>query len=55
MDSFALLEQLCNVPGIPGFEDEVRETIIELVTPLVDDVRVDVMGSVIATRRGRTD
>ncbi len=55
MDSYALLEKLCNVPGIPGFEDEVRETIIEIVKPLVDEVRVDALGSVIATRRGRTD
>ncbi|MBI5879463.1 MAG: M42 family metallopeptidase [Chloroflexi bacterium] len=55
MDSYALLEKLCNVPGIPGFEDEVRETIIELVTPLVEDVKVDTLGNVIATRHGRSN
>jgi putative aminopeptidase FrvX len=24
MDSFALLEKLCNLPGVPGFEEPVR-------------------------------
>jgi len=54
LESYALLEKLCNLPGIPGFEDEVREAIIELVTPLVDEIKVDALGNVIATRRGRS-
>ncbi len=55
MDSYTLLEQLCNIPGVSGFEDDVREQILALVTPLVDEVRVDTLGNLIATRRGTSD
>ena len=54
MDSYALLEKLCNIPGIPGFEDEVREAIADIVKPYVDDLRVDTLGNLVATRRGKT-
>ena len=33
MDSYSLLERLCNIPGIPGFEDDVRAAITEIVKP----------------------
>ncbi len=35
MDSFALLEKLCNIPGVTGFEAPVRDSIAELVKPFV--------------------
>lgn len=54
MDSYPLLERLCNIPGIPGFEDEVRAAIGELVKPFADEMRVDALGNLIVTRRGRT-
>jgi endoglucanase len=50
-----LLRRLSEAPGPSGFEDDVREIITEVVTPLVDDVRVDKLGNVIATRNGRRD
>lgn len=52
MDSYALLERLSNLPGVTGFEGPVREAIAGLVTPFVDDMRVDALGNLIATRRG---
>lgn len=55
MDSYELLEMLCNAPGVSGFETPVRETIAGVVAPLVDDMRVDTLGNLIATRRGKTD
>ncbi|MBI5877262.1 MAG: M42 family metallopeptidase [Chloroflexi bacterium] len=55
MDSYTLLEKLCNIPGAPGFEDQVRESIAALVTPLVDEVHTDALGNLLVTRRGRTD
>ena len=55
MDSYAILEKLCNIPGAIGFEDQVRETIAELVRPLVDDLRVDALGNLIVTRRGKSN
>ena len=51
-DSYDLLERLCNLPGVAGFEGPVREAIAEIVTPLVDEVRVDTLGNLIAVRRG---
>jgi len=55
MDRIALLEQLSNAFGPSGHEDEVREILIDVVTPLADEIRVDRVGNVIATRRGRRD
>lgn len=54
MDSYALLEKLSNTPGVAGFEAPVREAIAGLVTPFVDEMRVDTLGNLIATRRGKT-
>lgn len=48
-----LLQRLSEAFGPSGFEDEVREIVTAVVTPLVDDVRVDRLGNVIATKRGR--
>ena len=47
-----LLRQVCVTPGAPGFEDKIRDFIIQEVAPLVDAVRVDNMGSVIAIVEG---
>lgn len=48
-----LLEKLTNVIGISGDEGEVRKIVLEQVKAYADDVRVDAMGSVLATRLGR--
>ncbi len=55
MDAIALLEQLSNAFGPSTHEDEVRDLIVDVVKPLVDELRVDRLGNVIATRRGRRD
>jgi putative aminopeptidase FrvX len=52
MDTTALLRTLSDAFGPSGFEDEVRDTLRELVEPLVDEVRVDTLGNLIATRHG---
>ena len=46
-----LLRRLCETPGIPGREERIRRVIIELMRPLVDEVRVDRMGNVIGVKR----
>ncbi|HUG14691.1 MAG TPA: M42 family metallopeptidase [Thermomicrobiales bacterium] len=53
MDSVELLRTLSNAFGPSGFEDDVRDILSEMVEPLVDDVRTDVLGNLIATKRGR--
>ena len=51
----ALLKTICTTPGAPGFEQRVRELVINEVTPLVDEVQVDNMGNVYAIKRGKAD
>ncbi len=48
-----LLEKLCNAIGVSGEEGEVRQIVLEEVKPYADDVRVDALGNVLATRSGR--
>jgi putative aminopeptidase FrvX len=50
--NFDLLKKLCETPGVPGREDQVRALVIEELTPLTDEVTTDVMGSVIAVKKG---
>ena len=55
MDSMALLRELSDAFGVSGFEDEVRELIAERIRPFVDELRVDTLGNLIATRKGKDD
>jgi tetrahedral aminopeptidase len=48
-----LLEKLCNVIAISGDEAEVRKIVLEEIKPHADEVRVDALGNVLATRHGR--
>ncbi|MEM7110581.1 MAG: M42 family peptidase, partial [Bacteroidota bacterium] len=49
-----LLKTICEAPGAPGYESRIREQVIEVITPLVDDVKVDNMGNVIAHKKGKS-
>jgi endoglucanase len=48
-----LLEKLCNVIAVSGDEAEVRRIVLEEIKPYADEVRVDALGSVLATRCGQ--
>jgi endoglucanase len=50
-----LLEKVCQTPGAPGYEREIRALIIEKVTPYVDEVQTDNMGNVYAIKKGKAD
>lgn len=47
-----LLEKLCNAVAVSGDEHEVRQIVIQQVAPFADEVRTDVMGNVLVTKRG---
>ncbi len=47
-----LLAKICKTPGASGFEQRVRELVIEELKGLVDEVQVDNMGNVYAIKRG---
>ncbi len=51
MQPIDVLRELSDGFGVSGFEDEVRETIRGLVSPLVDEVRTDALGNLFAIRR----
>ncbi len=53
MINIPLLKNICETPGAPGFEQPIRELVLREVTPLVDNVTVDNMGSIIAFKKGR--
>jgi endoglucanase len=49
----ALLEKLCNASAVSGDEHEVRQIVIEEIKLVADDVQVDALGNVLATKFGR--
>lgn len=50
-----LLRRLIETPGVPGREEQQREIAREELGALTDEVRTDLMGSVIGTKNGRDD
>jgi len=50
-----LLKEICEAPGAPGFEQKIREIVLRELKGLVDEVKVDNMGNVIAIKKGRED
>jgi len=48
-----LLERLIGAHGVSGNEDDVRGIIADAIEPLVDELRVDSSGNLIAHKRGR--
>src|SRR5690606_7685014 len=53
MIDFDLLKIICETPGAPGFEKPIRDLVLKLVRPLVDEVTVDPLGNVVALKKGR--
>lgn len=50
-----LLEKLSNASGVSGFEDEIRNLMMDELKGHVDDLEVDNMGNLIATKKGKPD
>lgn len=51
MDS--TIRSLCALDGVSGWEDEVREYILERVRPLADELREDAVGNIMVFKKGR--
>ena len=47
-----LLEKLSNASGVSGFEDEVRNIMMDELKEHVDDLEIDEMGNLIALKKG---
>ena len=50
--NIALLKEICEAPGAPGYESKIRAIVLREVEPLVDSIEVDNMGNVIALKKG---
>ncbi|MER3481149.1 MAG: endoglucanase [Meiothermus sp.] len=50
---YGLLKRLSEAAGIPGWEDRVRELVRGALEGLVDEVRTDALGNLIARRGGQ--
>ena len=55
MINFELLSRICKTPGTSGFEQRIRELVLQEVAELADEVSTDAMGNVIAIKRGQSD
>ena len=47
-----ILEQLCLLDGVAGYEEEVRAAIADLCRPYADEMYVDVLGNLIVRKKG---
>lgn len=53
MINTALLAEICKVAGAPGHEQRAREIVLREVESLVDEIRIDNMGNVVAIKKGK--
>ena len=48
-----LLKEICETPGVPGYEQKVRNLVLREVKKLADKVSTDNMGNVTAFKKGK--
>ena len=48
-----ILKQLCAKNGVPGYEDEVRECIRQMVEPYADEIIEDHLGNLLVLKKGK--
>ena len=48
-----LLKEICETPGVPGYEQKVRNLVLREVKKLADKVSIDNMGNVTAFKKGK--
>lgn len=53
MKNKKLLAEICEVAGAPGHEQRVREIVLREVKNLVDEIKIDNMGNVVAIKKGK--
>lgn len=50
----ALLGRICEAPGAPGYEKEIRKVVLAELAGLADEIHTDAMGNVTALKKGRS-
>ena len=51
-DTFALLKELSEIPGVSGQEDRIRARVSDHLAPLVDELHTDTLGNLTGLKRG---
>lgn len=51
--NFDLLKRLCETPGVPSREEQIRRLVVQELKPLVNEITVDTLGNVIGHKKGR--
>ena len=49
------LEKLSNACGVTGREEQVRNLMVQLLTPYADEIQVDKLENVIAIKKGKAN
>ncbi len=49
----SLLKKICETPGAPGFEKEIRNLVINEIKDVVDEIEIDNMGNVFAIKKSQ--
>ena len=50
--NISLLKKICEIPGAPGFEKDIRDLVMGEIAPFVDDVQLNNLGNVYAIKKG---
>ncbi|MEA3318355.1 MAG: M42 family metallopeptidase [Bacteroidota bacterium] len=52
---FELLKNISETPGVSGFEKPIRDLILNEIKDLVDDIKIDNLGNIIALKKGENN
>ena len=55
MINVPLLKKICEAPGAPGFEQRIRQLVIDELSALSVELSTDAMGNVTAHKKGQSD
>lgn len=53
MINVELLKKICETPGTSGFEQRIRQVVLQEIAGLADSISLDNMGNIIAVKRGK--
>jgi len=55
MEGIEILKKLCQLPGVPGFEQAVRNYLLQELKPYADELSIDPMGNLLACYKGTSN
>ncbi len=50
-----LLSAICEIPGAPGHEKRIRDFVLDIIKPYIDDYQIDNVGNLIVIKRAKTN